>query len=78
MPVPQQFVSSLNLSVPELYKLGAKAGVRLPRGERRWDLAWALAEVPQERLEEPAGDWLYAGQTSTTWVLLGDGTFVKQ
>jgi hypothetical protein len=64
----------LNLSVPELYRLGRKAGVKLPPGNRKWDLAWALADLPQDRLEELASEWLYAGQTSATWVLLSEGT----
>ena len=77
MPVPQQFVSLLNLSIPQLYKLGEKAGVELPSASRKWDLAWALADIPQDKLEELAADWLYAGQTSTTWVLFGDGSSLE-
>jgi hypothetical protein len=82
VPVPQTLINLLNLSVPTLQKLAKAVHVepshtRARSLDRKWDLVWALAEVPEQTLEAEVGEWLYAGQTSVTWVLLGDGSPVK-
>lgn len=65
----------MNLPLPQLRKLAKAAGVFPDEGTTKWDYATALAQLPREQLEQLAGEWMYAGQTSITWVFLSsDGT----
>lgn len=76
MPVPQQFINLLNLSMPTLRRLAKDAGVSVERergGVPKWDYVTALAALPQQALDELVGEWMYAGQTSLTWLRVGPG-----
>lgn len=72
MPVPQQLINLLNLSVPTLQKLATGAGIDVGARWSKWELASELAGLPQGVLDQIVGEWLYAGQTSVTWVEMGD------
>jgi hypothetical protein len=76
MPVPQQTINLLNLSVPALKRLAKDAGIQVSErksGLVKWDYVTALGSLPESKLDELAGDWLYAGQTSLTWLVFGEG-----
>lgn len=70
MPVPQTLIDLLRVPTPELRKLAADLNVELERGADQWAMAQALASIPRSRLEEFAGNYLYAGTTSLSWVRL--------
>ena len=70
MPVDQQFIDLLNLSVPQLQRLAREAGVEVPPRATKWDLVGTVSGLSQQQLDAIAGDWLYAGQTSVTWIEL--------
>jgi hypothetical protein len=74
--VPQTFIDLLNLPVGELRKLGEGAGVKLPKALTRWELAWELSHLSRTTIDKIVGDRLYAGQTATSWIVLGSGKAV--
>jgi hypothetical protein len=71
VPLSQEFINLLNLPMPQLRILAANALVSSSRSWKKWDYAEALSVLPREQLEALAGEWLYAGQTSVSWVFLG-------
>jgi hypothetical protein len=72
MPVAPQLINLLNLSVPTLQRLAKEAGVEVASRWQKWDYVSALSDLSRADLDQLAGEWLYAGQTSVTWVALGE------
>lgn len=73
MAIPQQLIALLNLSLPTLQQLARRTQVEAGPRRTKWDYAIALAELPQATIDNLVGEWLYAGQTSTTWIQLDEG-----
>ena len=70
MPVDERFIDLLNLPVAQLRSLARKAGQKPSPRATKWDLVAAAAGLSRQQLDEIAGDWLYAGRTSVTWIEL--------
>lgn len=76
MPVTQQFIDLLNMPLGRLKRLSMDLGVEPPSSVGKWELAEQLSEYPRDQLLDLAGDWLFAGSTSVTWFVLGEGNGV--
>lgn len=74
MQVSQEFINLLNLPLGRLRDIAEELDVSLPTGARKWDVVKELSKLSVSKLAPHAGDWIYAGQTSVTYVRLGDGT----
>jgi hypothetical protein len=74
MPVSQEFINLLNLPLGRLRDIAEELDVSLPSGARKWDVAKELSKQSASKLAPHAGEWIYAGQTSVTFVRLGDGS----
>lgn len=70
MSISPETIKLLNLSIPALRRLGREAGVALPYRASKWELARELGQLPSSQIDQLAGDWLHAGQTSVTWLTL--------
>lgn len=74
MAVSQEFINLLNLPLGQLRDIAEELDLDLPAGIRKWDVVRELSKQPASKLLPHAGEWIYAGRTSVTYVRLGDGT----
>jgi hypothetical protein len=74
MQVSQEFINLLNLPLGRLRDIAEELDVSLPSGARKWDVVKELSKLSAGKLAPHASEWIYAGQTSVTYVKLGDGT----
>lgn len=74
MAVTQEFINLLNLPREQLQDMAEKLDVAVPSNARKWDLVRALSQISDRKLAANAGQWIFAGRTSITYVRLGDGT----
>jgi hypothetical protein len=73
MQVSQEFINLLNLPLGRLREIADELDVSLPSGARKWDVVKELSKLSSSKLAPHASEWIYAGQTSVTYVKLGDG-----
>jgi hypothetical protein len=71
--VSQGVINLLNLSLPALRQLAKDMNVKTGPNPTKADLVRALQNFPRAQLEAAVGDLLYAGNTSVTWIRIGDG-----
>ena len=78
MRVSQEFINLLNLPLGRLRDIAEELDVSIPSGARKWDVARELSKLSASKLAPLAGEWIYAGQTSVTFVRLGDGSPLEE
>lgn len=78
MRVPQQFINLLNLPLGQLRDMAEELDVSIPSGSRKWDVVKELSKLSASKLAPHASEWIYAGQTSVTYVRLGDGSALDE
>jgi len=71
--VSQSVINLLNLSLPALRQLAKDMKVKTGPNPTKADLVRALQNFPRTQLEAAVGDLLYAGNTSITWIRIGEG-----
>jgi hypothetical protein len=76
--VPQQVIDLFNLSLPALRDLSSRSGKKIAAGATKAEIIEELSDVPRQKLEQDAGDVLYAGNTSITWLRLASGRFTTE
>src|SRR6476620_5921631 len=74
MRVSQEFINLLNLPLGRLRDMAEELDVSIPAGARKWDVVKELSKLSTSKLAPHASEWIYAGQTSVTYVRFGDGT----
>lgn len=71
MPASDALIELLALTKAEILLLAERLEVEVPRGEKKFELARRLSQhVTLTDLREVAGEFLAAGQTSLSWVVL--------
>lgn len=78
MEVSQEFINLLNLPLKRLRSMAEELDVSLPTGARKWDVVKELAKLGPGKLAPQASEWIYAGQTSVTFVRVGNGTALDE
>lgn len=74
MPVSQDFINLLHLPVAELETIAEALEIEIPKGTRKWDLVRLISRASTQKLTAHAGQWIFAGKTSVTFIRLGDGS----
>lgn len=70
MPIRDAPIQIANLSRGQLKNIAEREGVDVTPTATKIDLIRDLSNLPRDRLEEIAGDYMYAGRTSATWIQL--------
>lgn len=78
MQVSQEFINLLNLPLGQLRDIADELDVSIPSGARKWDVVKELSKLSTSKLAPHASEWIYAGQTSVTYVRFGDGTALNE
>ncbi len=78
MQVSQEFINLLNLPLGQLRDIADELDVSISTGARKWDVVKELSKLSTSKLAPHASEWIYAGQTSVTYVRFGDGTPLKE